>query len=170
MHATKDHWRTLKWVVDIDRLIRAEKHIDWKLLASLAKAFGISRMLGVGIGLARLLLDTPIPDAFPLLGKHSSRDLSPICDRLFDPDRRRSRIFRCLGINPLYLRLCDDWPARLTYLYRSLAMPRPEDEVLFGTALANGPTWGLRRPFLVVGRCASRMGRPRSDGIAPFTH
>ncbi|RKT47481.1 nucleotidyltransferase domain-containing protein [Thiocapsa rosea] len=165
IHAAKDRWRTLKWVVDIDRLVRSEGDLDWVQLKELASASRSDRILTFGLHLSQLLLDTPIPTSrfASAKGRSSEADLSAILEVLFRPGTPRPRALGCLGINPIYLRLCGGWSLRMRYLCRALTLPRPEDEVMFGLAQQQYPLWRLRRPFWLLGRCLSRIPRPRPD-------
>lgn len=170
IHAAKDRWRQLKWVVDIDRLIRTKAGLDWVRLKNLARASDSERILTFGMRLSQLLLDTPIPPSgsASAIGGSSRSDLAAILEVLFRPDLPRSRLLPCLGINPIYLRLCGGWSLRMRYLYRALTLPRPEDEAMFGFAQQHYPLWRLQRPFWVLGRCLSRIGRPRGDALPRF--
>ncbi len=162
VHATKDGWRKLKWVVDIDRIVRADGEIDWERLADLAKGWRCERIMGTGIQLAHALLETPIPTSpsWPPSRKASERDVSTLIKILIQPDLPRSRVLRCLGINATLLRLLDTRSCRRRYVYQALTMPRPEDEALFGSQTPNRPLWNLRRPFWVLARCMGRIGKP----------
>lgn len=169
IHATKDRWRSLKWVVDIDRLIRSKDNLDWVHLKALASTSQSERILTFGMRLSQLLLDTPIPTSGSIseMRMPSQSDLSAILKVLFRPDKPKPRALPCLGINPVYLRLCGGWSLRMRYLYRALTLPRPEDEVMFGLRQQQYPLWRLRRPFWILGRCLSRTARPR-PGATPF--
>lgn len=165
VHATKDGWRKLKWVVDIDRIVRADGEIDWERLADLAKGWRCERIMGTGIQLAHELLETPIPTSpsWPPSRKATERDVSTVIKILLRPDRPRSRVLRCLGINATLLRLLDTRSCRRRYVYQALTMPRPEDEALFGFQTPNRPLWNLRRPFWVLARCMGRIGKPELE-------
>jgi hypothetical protein len=161
IHATKDGWRKLKWVVDLDRIVRADGRIDWEHLADLAKGWRCERILGTGIHLARELLDTPVPTSpsWPPSRKSSRSDVSNVLDILLRSEIPRSHILRCLGINATLRRLLDTPSCRRRYVYQALTMPRPEDEALFGAKTPSRPLWNLRRPLRVLARCMGRIGR-----------
>ena len=161
IHATKDGWHKLKWVVDVDRIVRADRQIDWEHLADLAKGWRCERILGTGIQLARELLDTPVPTncSWPPSRKLSRSDVSSVLDHMLRSEIPRSQILRCLGINATLLRLLDSPSCRRRYVHQALTMPRPEDEALFGAKTPNRPLWHLRRPLRVLARCIGRIGR-----------
>lgn len=177
IHAAKDRWHKLKWVVDLDRIVRAGSRpggeqlcgaqLDWERLAWHAKAWRSRRMVSTGLGLAKRLLETPIPESASRLLVHdaSETDLSAVIKILLHPEIPEPRMLRCLGINPTFLRLLDTDACRRRYLLRALTMPRPEDEALFGPGPPNGALWKYRRPFWVLARCIGRVGRPRRNDL-----
>lgn len=59
----KHEWTRLKWLGDIARLIECEPNLDFETLAALARSQEHGRTLGLGLYLARVLLDAPVPDA-----------------------------------------------------------------------------------------------------------
>lgn len=164
IHATKDRWRRLKWVVDIDRIIRADQ-LDWARLHACTQRWNSERMLRAGLGLAHELLSTPLPaHVSRLLLEPSARaDVSSVLRILLNPKMPEPRILRCLGINSTFLKLLDTMSCRRRYLHQALTMPRPEDEARFGSGPPNRPLWRLSRPLRVLTRCIGRIGRPRCD-------
>ncbi|CRI63023.1 conserved hypothetical protein [Thiocapsa sp. KS1] len=170
IHAAKDRWRKLKWVVDLDRIVRTNsrrgrEQLDWERLAWYAKAWKSRRMLSTGLGLARRLLETPVPEPVSrlLINDASETDLSAVLETLLHPEIPEPRILRCLGINTTILRLLDTNACRRRYLLQALTMPRPEDEALFGPGPPNGALWKFRRPLWVLARCVGRVGRTRRN-------
>ncbi|SDW99300.1 nucleotidyltransferase domain-containing protein [Thiocapsa roseopersicina] len=175
IHATKDRWRKLKWVVDLDRIVRADSplgreqpgrsQLDWERLIWYAEAWKSRRMLSTGLELAERLLATPVPDTASRLLTHdvSETGLSTIIETLLHPEIAEPRMLRCLGVNATLLRLLDTDACRRRYLLQALTMPRPEDEALFGPGPPNGALWKYRRPLWVLVRCVGRAGRPRRN-------
>ncbi len=173
IHAAKDRWRKLKWVVDLDRIVRAgsrldRAQLDWERLGWYARAWKGRRMVSTGLGLARRLLATPIPQSESRHSFHdaSEADQSAVIETLLHPEIPESRMLRCLGINATVLRLLDTNACRRRYLFQALTMPRPEDEALFGPKAPNGALWKYRRPLWILARCVGRAGRPRSNDDA----
>jgi len=62
VHGSKHLFERLEWICDIDRALRAKTEIDWKHLSAEADALGIQRMLLIGLNLARLFFDLPLPE------------------------------------------------------------------------------------------------------------
>ena len=63
IHGTKHFWASLHWLVDVAELVRARPGIDWDALAARARSLRCTRRIGVGLRLARDLLDLRLPAA-----------------------------------------------------------------------------------------------------------
>jgi putative nucleotidyltransferase-like protein len=62
VHGAKHHWGRLMWICDIAQLLQAYSNkIDWPRLISHARSLGGSRMLYLGLLLARDLLAADVP-------------------------------------------------------------------------------------------------------------
>jgi hypothetical protein len=61
-HGGKHHWETLGWVSDVAHLIHTHKDVDWEWIVETASRCGISRILFLGLSLARDLLSANLPD------------------------------------------------------------------------------------------------------------
>lgn len=63
LHGGKHHWKRIGWICDVAQVIRAFPELDWNRVMELAANLRRQRSLGLGIQLARDLLDTPVPEA-----------------------------------------------------------------------------------------------------------
>jgi hypothetical protein len=61
VHGSKHLFERLEWICDIERILRSRSTIDWERLSAEADALGIERMLLLGLNLARLFFDLPLP-------------------------------------------------------------------------------------------------------------
>jgi hypothetical protein len=61
---TEDWFSTIRRLVDIDRVVRAEEAFDWEYLQSAAIECHMGPVLGFALQLARRLLSSPIPAGF----------------------------------------------------------------------------------------------------------
>jgi hypothetical protein len=61
-HGGKHYWETLGWISDVAHLIHTHKDVDWEWIVEMASGSGISRILFLGLYLARDLLSTDLPD------------------------------------------------------------------------------------------------------------
>jgi hypothetical protein len=60
-HGAKHLWERLFWIVDIAEFARTETCLDWTKVVADAKRHGNWRVLALGLDLARLKFDAPIP-------------------------------------------------------------------------------------------------------------
>lgn len=61
VHGAKHHWQCLKWLLDVDRLVRRNPGISWVRVQEQARDAGVHRILGLGLSLCNNLLQTPLP-------------------------------------------------------------------------------------------------------------
>ena len=61
VHGSKHAWESLKWVCDVAELLRAHDQLDWDLIFSSASAWRCRRLVYMGLSLAHLVLDAPLP-------------------------------------------------------------------------------------------------------------
>ena len=62
VHGARHLWHSLKWICDLDRVIRINPELDWEAIVDIAKKCSISRMVYSGLLLASSLLYSPIPE------------------------------------------------------------------------------------------------------------
>ena len=115
-HGTKHRWAKISWVMDVAELLRRKPDIDWNAVYKVAHRVRCLRMLGLGIHLAKELLDAPLPDdvAQNAATSRSVRSMArQICARWMfkDPDApadRNAVIFLFHWKEREHLR--DRWP------------------------------------------------------------
>ncbi|HTU35766.1 MAG TPA: nucleotidyltransferase family protein [Candidatus Acidoferrum sp.] len=61
IHATKDFWQKLIWVVDIAEMLRTFSNLDWDSMWRASDRLRARRMVHLGLALASGILDTPLP-------------------------------------------------------------------------------------------------------------
>ncbi len=62
VHGSKHAWEQLKWVCDVAELLRSHPDLDWERIFSNASIWGCRRLLCIGLSLAHLVLDAPLPE------------------------------------------------------------------------------------------------------------
>jgi hypothetical protein len=62
VHGSKHAWEALKWVCDVAELIRAHDQLDWDRIFSSASTWRCRRLVYMGLSLAHLVLDAPLPE------------------------------------------------------------------------------------------------------------
>ncbi|MDH4371653.1 MAG: nucleotidyltransferase family protein, partial [Nitrospira sp.] len=63
VHGSKHAWELLKWVCDVAELVRSHPHLDWNQILVHASNWQCQRMVYLGLAVAHLLLETPLPAA-----------------------------------------------------------------------------------------------------------
>jgi hypothetical protein len=63
VHGSKHSWEQLKWVCDVAELVRSHPDLDWNQILVHASTWRCRRMLYLGLAVAHLLLDAPLPAA-----------------------------------------------------------------------------------------------------------
>jgi hypothetical protein len=61
MHGSKHLWHPIKWLSDIDGMLRTYEPLDWQYVLQQAAEMKVQRSLLLGLGLAHDLLETPVP-------------------------------------------------------------------------------------------------------------
>lgn len=63
VHGIKHHWEKLKWVLDVDLLVRQNPGLDWHRVLTGAEKAGTRRILLTSLRVCQTLLGTPSPSA-----------------------------------------------------------------------------------------------------------
>lgn len=73
-HGVKNYWRSLRYVADIAQLVRAESSLNWSALVERARKIRATRTLGLGLSLARDVLDVSLPLEIQRWAQGKSKD------------------------------------------------------------------------------------------------
>ena len=63
VHGSKHAWEQLRWVCDVAELLRSHQCLDWERILSSASNWRCRRLVYMGLSLAHLVLDAPLPKA-----------------------------------------------------------------------------------------------------------
>lgn len=129
MHGASHVWQKLIWICDIAEFIRAHPEIDWKRVLRITRAFGIERMLFLGLLLVDNVLDGPVPSDILRAAKNDSA----VTRLAFEIERQlfhQSRFQRIesAGVRPLTL-------ADLPFISRTKGRLRDRARSLFVFAM-----------------------------------
>jgi hypothetical protein len=109
VHGSKHAWEALKWVCDVAELLRAHDHLDWDRIFSSASTWRCRRLVYMGLSLAHLLLDAPLPEAV-LARLSADADVQMLSHRM--PSTlladRRAGVTEAQAV-ALYFSLKDSW-------------------------------------------------------------
>ena len=129
IHGAKDYWSQLKWICDLSELLQRYPQLNWDFIWSIAKNHCAKRRLLVGLGLAKSLLDAPLPHLIQkkIQSDRESQELIvQVSCRLF---RNKQASFFPLLVNKyiFHARLMDSFGKKFAYClhYFSHLLNRP---------------------------------------------
>jgi hypothetical protein len=152
-------WEKLSSVVDVGRLLTSCPAADWVRLVQTATELGQRRSLLVGVQVAAMLLECPVPEAFLAA---MSRD--PVAGRLAAQAARRMLTKAQIGSGRhawFALQTRDRMRGRWRFLMRTLFVPGTFD--LNAMPLSSGwsPLYSIARPIRLAWDIVGRGGKPR---------
>jgi hypothetical protein len=134
VHAARHRWQSLKWLADIHEV--CARGLDWAAVLDKAARFGWADVLGLTLGVAHRLFDTPVParmtgplpawiEAFPAdVGAHGSWSDTLFPLRLFRGRAEKLRYLAGLVLRPTLaehrLVRVPGWLSWLYYVLRPL--------------------------------------------------
>jgi len=159
VHGATHRWPRLEWICDVAELLRRESAADWDRVASDARAAGAARMLGLGVRLARDVLDAPLPPAFALLADTPRvRALACAVYRHLPDDRPDPN--PGLKLAPFHLAMRERLRDRARYAAAVLAAPSPLDIEAVPLRPALYPLYFAIRPLrLAASHARALLGR-----------
>jgi hypothetical protein len=116
MHGSKHWWRRLNWLSDIAALLHVYPTLDWPRIVQETDAWGIRRMVFLGLFLAHELLQARLPDNIWVQVKEEPQvpKLAALVQTMLfvEPDFQNTYIKR-----PAYFRQLWDSPQERRILY-----------------------------------------------------
>lgn len=123
-HGSKEKWWRLAWVADIAAMLHRHPEIDLAAFVAHAEAQGMRRMVLVGLGLARQLFDSPLPESVSnaLARDRACADLLQSSQRnLFTRGVDVGSVHR---VSQYHFRAMERPADRARYLWRTIATPQ----------------------------------------------
>ena len=149
VHGSKHAWEQLKWICDVAELLRSHPDLDWERIFSNASTWGCRRLIYIGLSLAHLVLDAPLPEGVRArysddIHVHMFSKRMP-ATLLADP---REGVHEKHAV-ALYFALKDSWWEQWRF---GLVLCRDESPMV-----TSPPDWLPSRPSLIY---VSRLIRP----------
>lgn len=149
IHGSKHFWDRLMWIADVAALGRREPPLDWVAALRFASELGATRMLRLGLCLARELLDAPLADDLAKRAAYdraASRLASQVSRRLFSDAQAAPGVLERAWFR---MRMRGSLAAGVPYLLRLTFAPTEED---WGTegATRSRISSAFRRPFRLL--------------------
>lgn len=150
VHGAKHFWEKLSWVADISELVQIHRGFQWPRAMDQARRLGATRMLLLGLGVARDLVGTPLP-AEILRQIGGDRAVSGLARRI------REQFMNETPVRPSVLRrFCiraqmrgSSWDG-LSYAFRLAMSPTEEDWNFLRLPPALSPLYAVLRPMRML--------------------
>ena len=159
LDGANEMWVKLSAVADVGALLARHADLDWAGFLEEAKRHGQRRSLLVGAGLAEILLDAKLPEAFRtgLNGDPAARRLAAeVAVRLRSEAPRQDIVFRQ---TVFAFRTRERWRDRWRFIRRLLFVPGAYEFTGWAWPRALRPFYALARPFRLAWTVAVRGGR-----------
>jgi hypothetical protein len=150
IHGSKDFWERLSWIADVSELIQACPALDWNKTLGIAESLGATRILNLGLELAKNLLDAPLPPEIV-----AAVALDPIVKDLATEIIRRhmSRAFQTLDAAGRFhyrRRMVAGFGEGCRYAVRLSVVPAEEDWMMVRLPKALAPLYIALRPLRLM--------------------
>jgi hypothetical protein len=126
-HGAEHCWERLIWVCDLAEMMRTHREMDWEGLVGRAKRLGCSRILLLGLFLARNLLEADLPEAvWNLCLAHEPLKClaEEVEERLRSKEASPSSLF---GRSRFYLKVSERRRDKFYFCLRLTSTPTVED-------------------------------------------
>jgi hypothetical protein len=158
-HGGKHHWEILGWISDVAHLINAHEDMNWEWVAETASRSGISRMLFLGLYLARELLSADLPDSITKMINDETivKSLAErICAKIFDGVENPVAEFDRFV---LYLKQRERLRDKTRYCLRRFFTCTEKDWSLLRLPPTLSSLYNLIRPIRLTGKYGSKLLR-----------
>jgi len=148
MHGSKHAWSRLIWICDIAQLLRSSPELDWKEVLDEGSKQGLSRVLTLGILLAHLIANAPVPET--ILQRFETDVTARSLAQYFDENLFEAPGSTPQGRVPYHLQLLDTRDRlRFFFSFNSLR-PNERDKAVLLLPKPLYPFYFLIRPFRLL--------------------
>ncbi len=158
MHGSKDEWRKMIWIVDLQKTVVNNSDIDWNIVFERARQARIRPQVLLGLGLIRELFEVPLtPEVSERLDANAKTDdlvRQVLAELVLDP----RPVEEWSPIKMLSVRLCENYRDCATYIYRALFVPRVADWAVVRLPKWLYPLYYALRPLRIGARWVKAVG------------
>jgi hypothetical protein len=160
VHGSKHAWSQLEWICGVAEVIRVHRQLDWDLVLSLAAEASASRMLRLGLALARDVLDASLP-ASVAAGIDGDPEVGRLAKAIrLDLFRNRSTSHGALARAFLHVRMRERWSDRMRYCARLSLTPSARDlQVLASSPASRYVAYPVRMTRLAFNFASESLAR-----------
>jgi hypothetical protein len=165
VHGSKDFWERFSWIADVSELIQACPALDWTKTQRIAESIHATRILNLGLTLAKTLLDAPLPTEIA-----AAVELDKVARGLAAEitQRHMCRTFQTLdaaGRLKYRRRMVAGFSEGWRYAVRLSVVPAEEDWMMIRLPKAFAPLYIALRPL----RLMRKYGWTRRSAAKPTT-
>jgi hypothetical protein len=156
LHGSEHCWERLLWVCDLAEMMRANREMDWEGFVGRAKRMGCSRILLLGLFLARKLLEADLPEAvwnLCLADESLKRLAEEVEERLRFKEARSPSLF---GRSRFYLKVSDRRRDKVLFCLRLASTPTVEDWQAMSLPPALSFLYYFIHPLRILGKYGRR--------------
>jgi len=156
-HGGKHHWEMLGWVSDVAHLINTRKDMNWEWVVEMASGSGISRILFLGLCLARDLLSADLPDLITKRIRNETivKSLAEcIRKKIFDEAENSAGEFERFS---LYLKQRERLRDKTRYCFRRFLTSTEKDWSLMRLPPTLSSLYKLIRPIRLTGKYGLKL-------------
>jgi len=157
LHGAEHCWERLIWVCDLAEMMRTNRGTDWEGLVGRAKRLGCSRILLLGLFLARKLLEADLPEAvwnLCLADESLKRLAEEVEERLRSHGGASLSLFRR---SRFYLKVSERRRDKVLFCLRLASTPTVEDWQALSLPTSLSFLYYLIHPLRILGKYG-RMG------------
>ena len=125
-HGSKHLFERLEWICDIDRAIRSQERVDWQHLLVEAQKLGVERMLFLGLALAKLFFDLPLPQEI-IEKSEADPQIKPLVQKVLSIHYSKQKQSKSYSTFWLLWQMREKFTDRLRFAYRGLFAPKFDD-------------------------------------------
>lgn len=160
VHGSKHLWERLAWIRDVAGLIQAHQSMDWEWVTRQAEALGGSRMLSLGLLLARDLLGAGLPDkisqrvqADPVVESLAA----DVRERLFSDVDNPPGLFEESIFHPFCFKMRERLRDKIRYFMRAALTPGVKEWAILPLPPPLFPLYYALRPVRLAGQYGRRI-------------
>jgi hypothetical protein len=165
IHGSKDFWERFSWIADVSELIQARPSLDWDKTLRVAESIRATRILHLGLALARNVLGAPLPAKISAAVQADTVAQQVAAEVL---QRHMQRVFQTLdaaGRFSYRRRMVLGFRQGWKYAVRLSTVPAEEDWMMMRLPRVLAPLYIALRPLRLI-RKYGWAGRSAGEPVA----
>jgi hypothetical protein len=134
IHGAKHGWEYLEQVCSISELLKKKKELNWTLIQMLSAQWRCTNVLLLGLNLAKILFNAPVPDEMNLKITENKiiRELSEsVLNNMFSNQHNSQFSLRYKRFRDFHIKIKDNFSDKTLYLARLIFRPTKKEWLYF---------------------------------------